>query len=35
MHLEAADGLAPGDMVQALVEEADEYDLWASPLPAG
>ncbi len=34
VHLEAADGLAPGDMVQALVEDADEYDLWATPLPA-
>ena len=31
VHLEAADGLAPGDLVRALVEDADEYDLWARP----
>ncbi len=35
VYLEGVDGLAPGDMVQALVEDADEYDLWAAPLPAG
>ena len=33
-HLEAADGLAPGDLVMALVEDAGEYDPWARPLPA-
>lgn len=34
VHLEPAAGLAPGSMVTALVEDADEYDLWARPLPA-
>ena len=34
VHLEDAEGLAPGDLVAALVEDADEYDLWARPLPA-
>ena len=34
VHLEDAPGLAPGDLVSALVEDADEYDLWARPLPA-
>ena len=32
VHLEGADGLRPGDVVPALVEDADEYDLWARPL---
>jgi ribosomal protein S12 methylthiotransferase len=26
--------LEPGDMLEVLVEEADHYDLWASPVPA-
>ena len=34
VHLEDAEGLAPGDLVAALVEDADEYDLWARPLAA-
>jgi ribosomal protein S12 methylthiotransferase len=34
VHLEDGEGLAPGDLVTALVEDADEYDLWARPLPA-
>jgi len=29
VHLETADGLAPGDIVQARVVRADEYDLFA------
>jgi ribosomal protein S12 methylthiotransferase len=32
VHLEDAAGLVPGDVVTALVEDADEYDLWARPL---
>ena len=28
VHLEDADGLSPGDLVPALLEDADEYDLW-------
>ena len=27
-----AEGLKPGDFVQAVVENADEYDLWATPV---
>jgi ribosomal protein S12 methylthiotransferase len=34
IHLGDADGLAPGMLIAALVEDADEYDLWARPLPA-
>jgi ribosomal protein S12 methylthiotransferase len=34
VHLVDADGLAPGMLIAALVEDADEYDLWARPLPA-
>ena len=26
--------LQPGDMLEVEVEEADHYDLWASPIPA-
>lgn len=34
VYIEEAEGLVPGDMVTAMVEDADEYDLWAQPLPA-
>jgi ribosomal protein S12 methylthiotransferase len=33
VHIEEAQGLGPGDMVTALIEDADEYDLWATLLP--
>jgi ribosomal protein S12 methylthiotransferase len=33
VHLEESDGLVPGTLVTVLVEDADEYDLWARPLP--
>jgi ribosomal protein S12 methylthiotransferase len=33
VYLERADGLNPGDIVQARVTRADAYDLWAKPLP--
>ena len=29
VYVEDADGLAPGDMVRARIEDADEHDLWA------
>ena len=35
VHLEEAEGLSPGDLVPALIEDADEYDLWAQVLPHG
>ena len=35
VHLEEAEGLSPGDLVPALIEDADEYDLWAQALPRG
>jgi ribosomal protein S12 methylthiotransferase len=35
VHLEEARSLSPGDLVSVLVEDADEYDLWARPLLAG
>jgi ribosomal protein S12 methylthiotransferase len=35
VHLEEAEGLSPGDLVPALIEDADEYDLWAQALPHG
>ena len=25
-------GLKPGDMLPVIIEEADDYDLWASPI---
>jgi len=32
VFLNGANGLKPGDIVQARVAHADEYDLWADPL---
>lgn len=32
VYLNDATDLKPGDIVRAVVEEADEYDLWASPV---
>ena len=34
VFLNGADGLKPGDMVEARVFEADAYDLWAEPIKA-
>ena len=33
VFLDEATGLQPGDLVRARVVAADEYDLWAEPLP--
>jgi ribosomal protein S12 methylthiotransferase len=35
VFLNGAVGLAPGDMVEARVVHADEYDLWAEPIAPG
>jgi ribosomal protein S12 methylthiotransferase len=34
VHFVAGDGLRPGDLVMARVEDADAYDLWARPVHA-
>src|SRR5262245_35242299 len=34
VFLNGAAGLKPGDIVAARVTQADEYDVWADPLPA-
>jgi ribosomal protein S12 methylthiotransferase len=34
VYLEAKAGLAPGDRLEVLVEDADEYDLYARPAAA-
>ena len=35
VFLNGATDLEPGDIVKATVTNADEYDLWAEPLPPG
>ena len=30
VYLNGAEGLQPGDKVQVVIEQADEYDLWGS-----
>jgi ribosomal protein S12 methylthiotransferase len=35
VHIEDGRGLAPGDLVQAVIEECDEHDLWARRMEAG
>ncbi len=33
VHLQGDFGLQPGDCLPVVVDDADDYDLWASPLP--
>ncbi|MGD9507335.1 MAG: hypothetical protein AB7I59_01180 [Geminicoccaceae bacterium] len=35
VHLTEAEGLSPGDLVPALIEDADEYGLWTQASPRG
>jgi ribosomal protein S12 methylthiotransferase len=32
VFLDDAEGIAPGDIVRAVIEHAEDYDVWATPV---